>query len=146
MPLVPKHGTERRSAMGVLNVTRAKKRYSKEHRQMWGSLGGIASGKARRIKMTFREAMTAVCEVAATAEELEQVGFPPEQAKQYEGKIPNLLVATMAIMSKARDGNLQAWEAMRDTMGEAPVVKTENTNVGPPPSLTVRFASNEEEK
>lgn len=66
-----------------------------------GKKGGIASGKARRLRKTFKEAIN---------EELSDATM-----KQ--------LIKSMVKQAKA--GNTKAFEILRDTVGEKPVEKQE---------------------
>jgi len=92
--------------MLVPNVENLKpiRELSKEEAKKRGSAGGIASGKARREKKWFREAIE------------KQIG-------------ENIDKAIEAVWFKAQRGDVQAIQFLRDTIGEKPTDKVENTNV-----------------
>lgn len=79
--------------------------------------GGIASGKARREKKLMREAF----------EELLQ--------KDYHDPNGNTLDGTSALALKvfkqAMDGDLRAFEIIRDTTGQKPVERVETVEISP---------------
>lgn len=92
--------------MLVPNVENLKpiRELSKEEAKKRGSAGGKASVQARREKKWFREAIES------------QIG-------------ENIDKAIAAVWSKAQRGDVQAIQFLRDTIGEKPTDKVENTNV-----------------
>ena len=85
------------------NLEQHKIRTTSEAREK-GKNGGIASGKARREKKWFKE----------------------EIEKQIGGSIDKII---NAMLEKAKKGDIQAGQFLRDTIGEKPTDKVENTNV-----------------
>lgn len=77
------------------------KRTPSELREM-SRKGGIASGKARRMKKTFKELLKIALEMKS----------PTGKTNAEE------IVASM--IRKAQDGDVKAFEAVRDTIGEKP--------------------------
>ena len=77
---------------------------SKEEAMKRGRAGGIASVKARREKKLFKEAIE----------------------KQLGASIDKIIEA---LLVKAEKGDIQASQFLRDTIGEKPTDKVENTNV-----------------
>lgn len=77
------------------------KRTPSELREMTRK-GGIASGKARRAKKTFKELLKIALEMKS----------PTGKTNAEE------IVASM--IRKAQDGDVKAFEAVRDTIGEKP--------------------------
>lgn len=69
-----------------------------------GSAGGKASVQARKEKKWFKE----------------------EIEKQIGGSIDKII---NAMLEKAKKGDIQAGQFLRDTIGEKPTDKVENTNV-----------------
>ena len=65
--------------------------------------GGIASGEAKRRRKTFREELLTLLENGDT------------QAK-----------ISLALLTKATNGDTKAFEVLRDTIGEKPVEKTQS--------------------
>lgn len=85
------------------NLEQHKIRTTSEAREK-GKAGGIASGKARKEKKWFKE----------------------EIEKQIGGSIDKII---NAMLEKAKKGDIQAGQFLRDTIGEKPTDKVENTNV-----------------
>lgn len=85
------------------NLKPQSERTKSEQREI-ARAGGIASGKARREKKWFREAIE------------KQIG-------------ENIDKAIEAVWFKAQRGDVQAMQFLRDTIGEKPTDKVENTNV-----------------
>lgn len=74
-----------------------------------GKKGGIASGKARRMKKTFKELLKIALEM------------PSKNGSTNAEEI----VASM--IRKAQSGDVKAFEAVRDTIGEKPTDKVDLT-------------------
>lgn len=62
-----------------------------------GKRGGIASGKARRERKTFKEELIVLLETGQTQEKI-----------------------SLALIQEALSGNVKAFETIRDTIGEKP--------------------------
>ena len=62
-----------------------------------GKFGGIASGKARRNRKTLKEELIALLETG-----------------------DNQVKLSVALLTSALDGNVKAFEVIRDTIGEKP--------------------------
>lgn len=79
--------------------------------------GGIASGKARREKKLMREA------------------FEELLSRDYQDQSGNVLDGTSALAAKvfkqALDGDLKAFEIIRDTTGQKPVERVETVEISP---------------
>lgn len=71
---------------------------------------GIASGKARREKKNLRLALEALLEKKTT---------DPETGKRMTGAD----LITAKLFEQAAQGNVKAFETLRDTVGQAPVQK-----------------------
>ena len=71
-----------------------------------GKKGGIASGKARRERKKFKEELILALETMKDGKTLQELGVE-------------------AVMKKFIDGDLQAFNIIRDTIGEKPVEKLE---------------------
>ena len=85
------------------NLKPQSERTKSEQREI-ARAGGIASGKARKEKKWFREEIE------------KQIG-------------ENIGKAIEAVWFKAQRGDVQAIQFLRDTIGEKPTDKVENTNV-----------------
>lgn len=83
------------------NLIPQNKRTKKEQREI-ARKGGIASGKARAERKTFKEELIALLENGNTQEKL-----------------------SLAIIKKAMKGDTKAFEVIRDTVGEKPTEKIE---------------------
>jgi hypothetical protein len=86
---------------------------TKEEAKERGRNGGIASGKARREKRMMREAL-----------------------EKELGK--SLKDITLALLEKAKSGDVRAFEVIRDTIGEKPAVEI-GSGENPLTELTVKF-------
>ena len=92
----------------MLYVSNLKKLTSEEAR-VNGSKGGKKSVEVRRQKKLLKELL--------------------EEALEKETKTGNVAVdITSALINRAKDGNIKAYEVIRDTLGQKPVesVKIEN--------------------
>lgn len=139
-PLIPKErSVQRKNAIASVNIKRANARRTPERRRTNAVLAGLASGRARRQRQSFKEIIMTLCELPLSTENLIEMGYNQEFAEKLGGQVTNLMVATAALMQRAQDGDLQAYETMRDTAGEQPTQKSEVSNIGPPPALTVNF-------
>lgn len=81
---------------------------SKDEAKERGKKGGIASGEARRKKKTIRKTL-----------EMMLSGKMPDGATRQDAIV-------VALMEKALSGDVRAFEAIRDSVGEKP---TEKMNV-----------------
>ena len=99
-----------------------------------GQKGGIASGEARRRKKTMREAL----------EQLLYHGKVPETTKNImkaegidEDEMTHQMVITRSLIAKAESGDVQAYNAICQMIGEKPA---DNLNIGGvPTNLTIRM-------
>ena len=65
--------------------------------------GGIASGESKRARKTLKEELLILLENGNTQEQI-----------------------SLAVIKKALEGDIKAYETIRDTIGEKPVEKTQN--------------------
>ena len=75
-----------------------------------GKRGGLASGKARRLKKTIRERLEALL-----------------AAKSEEENMDNADAIVLSLVREARRGNVQAFIAIRDSVGEKPTDKLKSS-------------------
>lgn len=96
---------------------------SAEEAREKGKKGGIASGEARRKKKTIRETL-----------EMMLSGKMPDGATRQDAIV-------VALMEKALSGDVRAFEAIRDSIGEKPVNAISGVDGEPlvPPSINVIF-------
>lgn len=88
---------------------------TKEEQQRITSMGGKASGEARRNKKLFE---TAVLDI-----------LTKKDPKSKEGAT-NLELAVAAVLRRAKSGDVKANEFLRDTIGEKPIQEIEQHNTG----------------
>ena len=88
-----------------------------------GKKGGIASGEARRKQKTIRETL-----------EMMLSGKMPDGATRQDAIVG-------ALMEKALSGDVRAFEAIRDSIGDKPVNAISGVDGEPlvPPSINVIF-------
>ncbi len=79
---------------------------TKEEQRAITTAGGIASGESRRARKTLKEELLLLLSEGDTQKSV-----------------------SVALLQKAMDGDVKAFEVIRDTIGEKPVDKVENKNV-----------------
>ena len=83
----------------------------------------VAGGKALQANLKERRTLAESREIAlrqkASRETIEQYNLPADATNQD--------AITAAIVKQAGAGNMKAWTALRDTIGEMPVAKQEIT-------------------
>ena len=85
------------------------------------SKGGAASGEARRAKKTLRELVELFGELGVNADTrkiMKKLGIPEELWTRK-------MQPVVALFSKANKGDVGAFNAIRDIIGEKPVDKTQ---------------------
>lgn len=104
-----------------------------------GHLGGVASGQARRQRRQLRELLNDCMTASVTDEEIRAALV----AAGYEPNFENAL--TLAALTRAARGDIEALRYVRDTLGEKP---TESYNMSltakPLRSLDLSALSDEE--
>lgn len=87
--------------------------------------GGKASGEARRKKKLMKEQMEALLSLDVAnnkdRQDMEKMGIDPED-------MDNQMAMIVAMFREAMGGNVKAFVAIRDTVGEMPVIN-QNVNV-----------------
>ena len=86
-----------------------------------GAKGGKASGEARRAKKTLRELVELFGELGVnpdTRKLMKQLGIP-------EDLMTRKMQPVVALFNKANKGDVGAFNAIRDIIGEKPVDKTQ---------------------
>lgn len=116
-----------------------------------GSKGGKASVIARRQKKLLREAMQYVLNEGELSPEIKE---KLKQAGLSEEDHTHTMAMTLALIEKAEKGDVSAYNAIRDILGEKPTEEA-NTEIPtsikiemvPPPACygDLKFASSEEE-
>lgn len=85
------------------------------------SAGGKASGKARRNKAMLRDCL--------------QILMEKKMLDENGKKITGAEALSVEVFQKALAGDMKAWELLRDTAGQKPVDKVEQTNT----NITIDF-------
>ena len=88
-----------------------------------GKNGGIRSGEARRAKKTLREVLLLLngkCTEAEVKARMQSLGIAAKD-------MTNQMAMTVAMFDEAMQGNVQAFNTLRDTAGEKPANVTELT-------------------
>lgn len=97
-----------------------------------GRKGGKASGEAKRAKKTMREMLDYLLE---------------KELPNKKGELVTYREAMLtAMVKKAIEGDVKASVFVRDTVGEAPVTKTEVTGKGGSPLVQKVFVSEKDKK
>lgn len=109
-------------ANGHENLIPVANRTSEELREMTRK-GGIASGEARRAKKTLRERVRMFGELKVDGkakEQMRQMGISEDDADRFTQ-------AAVSLFQKALKGDVAAFNAIRDIIGEKPVDETKLT-------------------
>ena len=106
---------------GVDNLIPINERTKEEAREI-SARGGVASGEARRKKKKFKTVLGELMKVMATnpthLKNLKKLGIETEDATLQT-------VMAAAMVQQACNGNVKAFNAVRDTLGEVPKAKVE---------------------
>lgn len=99
---------------------------SKNEVRKLGEKGGVKSGEARRKKKIMRDSLKLVMSLKEKDLDflalMEKYGIPKTD-RDWATSV------NIKLAEEARDGNVSAYLAIRDTLGEKPTDKTENQNV-----------------
>ena len=106
------------------NLIPQNKRTKEEQREI-ARKGGIASGKARRKKKLIKEQLELLLSLPLKDEnakrKLEQLGIDADN-------LDNQMAMIISIWNKALKGDIQAFNSIRDSIGEKPSDVVENIN------------------
>ena len=99
---------------------------SKEEAKKLGRAGGIASGKVRKQKKLIKDSIEMVLGLDVKSskmrEQLKKLGIEDEDMN-------NQLALVVAMVQKGLKGDVQAFNTIRDTVGQKPIDRTEVTEV-----------------
>jgi len=84
--------------------------------------GGIASGESRRKAKTLAEAMKMVAFLGLTDEEMKE---ELRARGVSDENMTNAVASAMAVVKKAMSGDVSAFNAIRDIIGEKPTDRTQ---------------------
>lgn len=83
-----------------------------------GRKGGKKSGEVRRAKKTMRETCEMLlamdCKIGNIKTKMKEIGIP-------ENEQTNQMAITISMLKSALNGNVQAFNSLRDTIGEKPI-------------------------
>lgn len=99
---------------------------TKEEAKRISSNGGKKSGKARRNKAMLRDCL--------------QILMEKKMLDKDGNKITGAEALSVEVFQKALAGDMKAWELLRDTAGQKPVDKIEQTNT----NITIDFGDIDE--
>ena len=112
---------DKKQKPGTENLIPINERTTEEQKKI-ATAGGIASGEARRRKKKFKTVLNDLLKIAATnpahLENLKKLGIGTEDATLQT-------VMAAAMITQACNGNVKAFNAVRDTLGEVPKAKVE---------------------
>ena len=127
------------SSDGYKNLVPVNQR-SKEEQRAIQSAGGKASGVSRRRQKTQAEIIRQIMALKLTVEEgadkLEALGLDPTWATD----------ANVAVMQKARKGDVESLRYLRDTIGEKPRDGLEIGNLDGQPIATMDLSTMSDEQ
>lgn len=94
---------------------------SKDEAKERGAKGGKASGEARRVKKTLRELVELFAALGVSEEtrkKMKELGIPEELMTRK-------MQPVVALFNKANKGDVSAFNAIRDIVGEKPIDRTQ---------------------
>lgn len=100
-------------------------RTTEEKREI-GIMGGKASGEARRNKKLIKDSIELILGLPIKDKELKQ--SLKDQGIENED-MTNQLAMVMAMYHKAISGDVNAFNSIRDTIGQKPIERTEVTEI-----------------
>ncbi len=108
---------EKKPRKGQENLVSLADRTTDEQRVI-STMGGIASGKARAEKRTFRETFEILLNTPIKDGDVENIkglkNLKGLESKNFTAKD----IITIQVMQRAMNGDLKAYESIRDTVGE----------------------------
>lgn len=117
------------------NLRPQNKRTKSEQREI-ARLGGMASGEMRRQRKSMREAMQiGMFELELPENEKDKL---KSAGVKNEKDMDNQMAATIAMIKKAKEGDVQAYNAICAMLGEKPADKMELSG-GLQHEITIRY-------
>lgn len=95
-----------------MDVRELNARLTPEERSERARKAGLASAQKKKDIRTLKEIVLELMSDTASSEDIKKYGLPPGSS--------NALVMTAAAARKAREGDLKAYEILRDTAGQMP--------------------------
>ena len=97
-----------------------------EQAREYGRKGGLASAKKKKERKAFKENLEMLLQMPAPEVAVNQIRKQMPKIKNKDLNCQNAVLVGMVLA--AIKGNVKAAEMIRDTIGEAPTQKVENTN------------------
>ena len=97
-----------------------------EQAREYGRKGGLASAKKKKERKAFKESLEMLLQMPAPEVAIRQIKSQMPKIKNKDLNCQNAVLVGMVLA--AIKGNVKAAEMIRDTIGEAPTQKVENTN------------------
>lgn len=110
---------------------------TKEEQRKIASMGGKASGKAKRERKAMREQLEYLMTLKLNKNQdklksqLKKLGISTAEANMQ-------MAINVALFQQALKGNVKAYEIIRDTLGEKPIEQIQNMN---PPIINIQKPS-----
>ena len=108
----------------LMPIAELNARTTPEEKRANARKAGLASAKAKKQRRTFKESLEIILSMQATEEQKKAA----EQFLTEEMDLTNGDLVNLAMIGKPKDGDVQAAQFVRDTVGEMPTVKQEVTN------------------
>ena len=102
--------------MGNPNLGKVGRHFTKETAKENGAKGGRKSGQVKREKKMLKECLEALLESDV-------------KIKDKDEKVSGAEAVSLAVFKQALNGNIKAFETLRDTVGQKPVEKIMLTEV-----------------
>ena len=108
----------------LMPIAELNARTTPEEKRANARKAGLASAKAKKQRRTFKESLEIILSMQATEEQKKAA----EQFLTEEMDLTNGELVNLAMIGKAKEGDVKAAQFVRDTVGEMPTVKQEVTN------------------
>ena len=108
----------------LMPIAELNARTTPEEKRANARKAGLASAKAKKQRRTFKESLEIILSMQATEEQKKA----SEQFLTEEMDLTNGDLVNLAMIGKAKEGDVKAAQFVRDTVGEMPTVKQEVTN------------------
>ena len=108
----------------LMPIAELNARTTPEEKRANARKAGLAPAKAKKQRRTFKESLEIILSMQATEEQKKAA----EQFLTEEMDLTNGDLVNLAMIGKAKEGDVKAAQFVRDTVGEMPTVKQEVTN------------------
>lgn len=129
-----KDNTDKESKPGIDNLVPFSERSKEEAREL-GKLGGIKSGEVRRARKTAREILQEMLQRQLSDGQIDDI-LGTSKSLLGEDKTAYAVINAKMIQVAAA-GDTKAYNAVRDTVGDAPVTEQRIENVNTPGDMAL---------